>query len=380
MAKKLFTLLNSFTTEHNLIELTKNRLFICISTIIQQSGIYIDLFGWESILKICQILINYNIEEVFLIIKLILNDYNSYLTIFNVIPIITLLGTFISYQKDRNICFNSIELFWPCSNIVEKYHKGKIIINELQQKIYEELLKEQKIENFDNFYNGLYYKIFSQLLRINSDLRNDIRRSSIKVFTEIFVSKINSIENDNCYKIINDIFFNIFIINSQKYIENEKNKTIKEEDITNNIINKENELEQTFHASLLSIIKIFKSYCSSEQNQENEKKNENIEKILTLFLKKLGEIIPFGTIDLNIDIMHGLSELKNTQTNNKLILPLKLDIFFEIIDRTKEFIDSQRFKLFLFNKMKCIKFLNSMINSLSDVFCNDLNYSFFLFH
>ena len=78
--------------------------------------------------------------------------------------------------------------------------------------------------------------------------------------------------------------------------------------------------------------------------------------------------------------MHGLSELKNTQTNNKLILPLKLDIFFEIMDRIKEFIDSQRFKLFLFNKMKCIKFLNSMINSLSDVFCNDLNYSFFLFH
>ena len=376
--KKLFTLLNSFTTEHNLIELTKNRLFICISTIIQQSGNYIDLFGWESILKICQILINYNVEEVFLIIKLILNDYNSYLTIFNVIPIITLLGTFISYQKDRNICFNSIELFWSCSNIVEKYHKGKIIINESQQKIYDELLKEQKIENFDNFYNGLYYKIFSQLLRINSDLRNDIRRSSIKVFTEIFVSKINSIENENCYKIINDIFFNTFIINSQKYIDNEKNKTIKEEDITNNnIINKENKLEQTFHASLLSIIKIFKSYCSFEQNQENEKKNENIEKIFTLFLKKLGEIIPFGTTDLNIDILHGLSELKNTQTNNKLIIPLKLDIFFEIMDKTKEFIDSQRFKLFLFNKMKCIKFLNSIINSLSDVFCNDLNYSIF---
>ena len=372
--KNLFNPLNTFTAEHNLMELTKNRLFICITTIIQQSGNYIDIFGWESVLKICQILINYNIEETFLIIKLILNEYNSYLTIFNVIPIITLLGTFISYQKDRNICFNSIELFWSCANIVEKYHKGKIAINELQQKIFEDLLKEQKIDNFDIFYNGLYYKIFSHLLRINSDLRNDIRRSGIKVFTEIFVSKINSIENENCFKIINDIFFNTYNINSQKYIDNEKNKNIKEEDITNNaILNKENELEQTFHASLLSIIKILKSYCSSEQNS----KKDNIENLFTSFLKKLAEIMPFGTTDLNTDILHGLSEIKNIQINNKFILPLKLELFFEIMDKTKEFINSPRFKLSLFNKLKCIKFLNSIINSLTDIFCNEVNYSVF---
>ena len=376
--KTLFTPLDSFTKEHNLIESTKNRLFICITTIIQQSGNYIDLFGWESILKISQILINYNIEEVFLIVKLILNDYNSFLTIFNVMPIITLLGTFISYQKDRNICFNSIELFWSCANIVEKYHKGKTIINEQQQKIFEELLKEQKFENFDIFYNGLYYKIFSQLLRINSDMRNDIRRSAIKVFTEIFVSKINSIEYENSFKIINDIFFNTFIINSQKYIESEKNKIIKEEEITNQSITiKENKIEQTFHASLLSIIKILKSYCIPEQNQENEKKNENIENIVTLYLKKLGEIIPFGTTDLNTDILHGLSEIKNIQINNKFILPMKLDLFFEIMDKTKEFIDSERFKIFLFNKMKCIKFLISIISSLNDFFCNESNYNYF---
>ena len=377
--KRLFNPLNSFTTEHNIIELTKNRLFICITTIIQQNGNYINLFGWESILKICQILINYNIEEIFLIIKLILNEYNSYLTIFNVIPIITLLGTFISYQKDRNICFNSIELFWSCANIVEKYHKGKIIINESNQKIYAELLKEQKIENFNTFYNGLYYKIFSQLLRINSDLRNDIRRSAIKVFTEIFVSKINVIEFENCFKIINDIFFNTFNINAKKYIDNEKNKTITEEDISNsNLNNKENKLEQTIHASLLSIIKILKSFCILEQSQEKDKKNENIEKIFTSFLKKLGEIIPYGTMDLNIDILHGLSEIKNIQTNNKFLLPLKIDIFFEIMDRIKEFINSPRFKLTLYNKLKCIKFLNSIINSLNDVFCNEMNYSIFI--
>jgi hypothetical protein len=223
--KKIFSPLTYITSDHNLIELTKNRLFICVKTIIEQSGNYIDIFGWESILKICQILIKYNVEEIFLIIKLILNDYNAYLTIFNVIPIITLLGIFISYQKDRNICFNSIELFWSCTNIVEKYHKGKIIIDESQQNIFEEILKEQKIENFNVFYNGLYYKIFSQLLRINTDFRNDIRRSAIKVFTDIFVSKMTNIEKENCFKIMNDIFYNTYVTNSQKYIENEKNST-----------------------------------------------------------------------------------------------------------------------------------------------------------
>ena len=377
--KKVFNLIILFTSEHSLIELTKNRLFICIKTIIQQSGNYINLFGWESILRICQILINYNNEEVFLIIKLILNDYNSYLTIFNVMPILSLLYSFISYHKDRNICFNSIELFWSCTNIVEKYYKGKVTIDISQQKIFDDLLKEQKYENFDIFYNLLYYKIFSQLLQINYDLRNDIRRSGIKVFTEIFVSKINSIEYENCFKIINDIFFKIFEINSGKYIEKEKDRIFKEEEINNNIIsssNKENELEQTLHASLLSVIKILKSFCNSNQNKEQLNDN-NIERLFTSFLKKLGEIMPYGTTSLNIDILHGLSEIKNTQNNNKLILATKLDFFFEIMNKTNEFINSPRFKISLYNKMESRRFLNGILTTLTNLFCNELNYKMF---
>ena len=377
--KKVFNLITYFTSEHSLIELTKNRLFICIKTIIQQSGNYIDLFGWEIILKICQILINYNNEEVFLIIKLILNDYNSYLTIFNIMPILSLLYSFISYHKDRNICFNSIELFWSCTNIVEKYHKGKVTIDISQKKIFDDLLKEQKYENFDIFYNLLYYKIFSQLLQINYDLRNDIRRSGIKVFTDIFVSKINSIEYENCFKIINDIFFKIFEINSGKYIEKEKDRVFKEEEINDNIIassNKENELEQTLHASLLSVIKILKSFCNSNQNKE-QLNDKNIENLFTSFLKKLGEIMPYGTISLNTDILHGLSEIKNTQNNNIFILATKLDIFFEIMNRTNEFINSPRFKVSLYNKMESRRFLNGILTTLNDLFGNELNYKLF---
>ena len=379
--KTLFEIFISFTTENKLMNLTKNRLLICIKAIIQQGGNSIDVFGWECIFKMCQILINENIEEIFLMIKLILNDYNSYLTIFNVMPIITLLGILISYQKDKNICFNSIELFWSCANIVEKFHKGKIDINDSQKKIYEELLKEEKSENFDVFYCGLYYKIFSQLLRINLDFRYEIRKNGINIFTEIFISKINTIGYENSFKIINDIFFNIFVINSKKYIDKEKQilSIKKDEDKKNEIINspkkgKELELEQTLYASLLSIIKILKSFTN---NIEIKSEINQIDNIFTSFLKKLIEIIPFGTISLNSDILHGISEIKNIQANNKYILPSKLDIFFEIMDKFNEFIHSERFKLTPYNKMSCLKLLNNLIIILSDVFINKINYEIF---
>ena len=375
--KKLFESLISFTKDNKLIELSKNRLLICIKALIQQSGNYIDLFGWESIIKICQILVNENIEEIFLIIKLILNDYNEYLTIFTVMPIITLLGIFISYQKDKNICFNSIELFWNCANIVEKFHKGKIDINENQKKIYEELLKEEKTENFDIFYNGLYYKIFSQLLRINSDFRYDIRKNGINIFTEIFISKMKVIGYEKCFGIINDIFFNIFSINSKKYIEKEKSFTEKikqDESQINKTPKKDKDLEQTLHSSLLSMIKIIKSFPN---NIEIKSEVNQLENIFTLFLKKIIDIIPFGRISLNSDIIHGLSEMKNIKTNNIYLLPSKLDIFFEIMDKFNGFFHSGRFKLTPYNKMKCLKLLNNLITNLIDIFGNESNFNIF---
>ena len=371
--KKLFESLVSFAIEPNLILLTKTRLLICLKAIVQQSGNYIDLFGWESIFKMCQILINDNIEEIFFIIKLILTDYNAYLTIFNVMPIITLLGIFISYQKDKNICFNSIELFWSCANIVEKSHKGKIVINDFQKKIFEELLKEEKSENFDLFYSGLYYKIFSQLLRINSDFRYDIRKNGINIFTEIFISKISTIEYRNYFQIITDIFFNIFVINSKKYIDKETSVPFNEKEETNQI--KDNELEQTLHASLLSMIKIIKSFTNINLNEKTDM--NSLENIFISFLKKLIEIIPYGTISLNSDILHGLSEIKNIKNNNTFLLPSKIDIFFEIMNEFKEFVNSERFKLTQFNKMQCIKMINNLINNLNDIFLIELNYEIF---
>ena len=376
--KKLFEALVSFVTDHIFIQLIKNRLLICIKTIVQQSGNYIDLFGWESILKICQILVNDNIEEIFLIIKLILNDYNAYLSIFNVMPIITLLGIFISYQKDKNICFNSIELFWSCANIVENCQKRKNNINDSQKITFEELLKEEKIDNFDLFYSGLYYKIFSQLLRINSDFRYDIRKNGINIFTEIFVSKMNSLDYENYIRIISDIFYNIFLINSKKYIEKERSISKKDEnDINHKNLSpkRENELEQVLHASLLSMIKILKSVPN--YTIEIKTNINSLDNIFESFLKQLNEIILFGTISLNSDIFHGLSEIKNTKSNNKLLFPSKVGTFMEMMNKFKEYIKSTRFKLTPYNKMQCIKMVNNLINILNDIFTNKVYYEFF---
>ena len=376
--KKLFEPLLSFVNENNLITLTKGRLLICVKAIVEQSGNYIDLFGWESIFKICQILIEDNIEEIFFIIKLILTDYNAYLTAFNIMPIITLLGIFISYKKDNNICFNSIELFWSCANIVEKFHKGKIIIKDFQKSIFEDLLKEEKFENFDTFYSGLYYKIFSQLLVINSDFRYDIRKNGINIFTEIFVSKLISLEYEYSFKIINDIFFNIFVINSKKYIDNEKTITLKEKEGINQINSsdeKDDELELTLHASLLSMIKILKSFTNI--NLVKEEDTNSLKNIFVVFLNKIPEIIPYGTITLNSDILHGLSEIKNIKCNNVLMLPSELNIFFEIMDKFGEYAHSERFILTPYNKMQCIRMINNLIINLNDMFLNESNFEIF---
>ena len=376
--KKLFEPLISFVQEKDLITLTKGRLLICIKSIVQQCGNYIDLFGWESIFKICQILIKDNIEEIFFIIKLILTDYNAYLTIFNIIPIINSLSIFISYQKDNNICFNSIELFWSCANIVEKFHKGKTSIKDFQTSIFEDLLKEEKAENFDIFYSKLYYQIFSKLLKINSDSRYEIRKNGINIFTEIFVSKLISLEYKDTFKIINEIFFNIFVINSKKYIDKEKSFNSQEKEGKNKINSNDkndNELEMTLHTSLISMIKILKSF--SNVNLDKKEEADSLKSIFVSFLNKIKEIIPYGTIILNSDILHGLSEIKNIKISNVLILPSRLDIFFEIMDKFGEYVHSERFILTPYNKMQCIRMINNLIINLNDIFLIKSNFDIF---
>ena len=69
--------------------------------------------------------------------------------------------------------------------------------------------------------------------------------------------------------------------------------------------------------------------------------------------------------------------MKNIKSNDKYLLPSKLDIFFEIMDKFDEFFHSGRFKLTPYNKMKCIKLLRNLITILIDIFGNELNFDIF---
>jgi hypothetical protein len=79
--KILFSPLLTLLSQPELFRLIRQKIFISIKKIIQQSGNFIDSYGWDSILQTCIILSNYNIENAFLLTKEILNDYNGYLTI-----------------------------------------------------------------------------------------------------------------------------------------------------------------------------------------------------------------------------------------------------------------------------------------------------------
>ena len=338
--KVLFSPLLTILSQVELYELIKGKIFIGLNKIIQQSGHYIDLFGWESIIQSCSILSNYDVENSFLPVKQILNDYNIYLTLFNIIPIMKILHIFISNKTDKNISFSSVELFWSCANIIDDYKQGKRVINKKQKTIFESLLKEKEL----NVYcDEIYIKLFSNLISINKDERIEVRKSGLNVFTEIFASKMNSIEAENCLKIIKDIFFKVFSDNAEKFVADNKN----------------NELEQTLQTSLLDIIKIFKEYF---------KENEEGKNIFDNYLNKIIEIIPFGSTPLNTDILKSIIEIKINKNENVPMIITKMGVFFKILLLVNDFINNPNFKVTQLNKVPAYKLFNAVLTYISSIY------------
>ena len=338
--KVLFSPLLTILSQVELYELIKGKIFIGLNKIIQQSGHYIDLFGWEAIIQSCYILSNYDVENSFLPIKQMLNDYNIYLTLFNINPIMKILHFFISNKSDKNISFSSVELFWSCANIIDGYKQGKRIIKKKQKPIFESLLKEKELKPYCD---ELYIKLFSNLISINKDERIEVRKSGLNVFTEIFVSKMNSIDSENRVKIVNDIFFKAFALNAEKFVADNKN----------------NELEQTLQSSLLDIIKILKEFL---------KENEEETKIFDNYLNKIIEIIPFGSTILNTDILKSIIEIKLNKNENVPMIITKIEIFFKILSLLNDFIKSPNFTVTQFNKVSSYKLFGAILNYISSIY------------
>ena len=347
--KLLFKPLLNILSQSNIYGLIKERIFFDLNKIIQQCGHFIDLYGWESIIQLCTILCNYDIENTFLAVKQMLNDYNVYIALFNIIPLMELLQLFLNDKDDKNTCFSSVELFWSCANIIDDFKQEKRKINEKEKLIYDSLLKGKEIKIYcDEIYN----KLFSYLISINNDKRLDVRKSGLNVFTEIFVSKMNSIKSDDSLKIINDIFFKVFSSNADKYISN----------------NSDIEQEQTLQISLFNIIKIFKEYFNENQNQ-----NE----LFDNYLKKIMEIIPKASTPLNTDILKSILEIKPSKNENMPMIASKFDIFFKILLLIRDYIKSPIFTISQFNKVPTYKLFNSIINYLSSIYMNNKNIEIF---
>jgi hypothetical protein len=334
--KILFSPFLTLLSQPELYKLIKGKIFLGLNKIIQQSGHFIDMFGWESIMHSCNILANYDIENTFLSVKQILNDYNIYLSLFNIIPLMKLLQIFIFDEKNTNISISAIELFWSCADLIDDIKQGKKLVTDKQKILFNSLLKDKEIKVYCD---ELYYKLFSYLIGISKDSRVDVKKSGINIFTDIFVSKMKNINYDILLKILNDIFFKVFSSNTEKFISDKNNQ----------------EFEQTLEISLLDMIKILKELFL--QNIGDNKIFEN-------YLNKIIEIIPKGSVSLISDIIKSILDIKINKNEKKLKLYDKLDIYFKILKLTNEFIKGPNFTISKFNKEPAYNLFNNILSFL----------------
>ena len=283
--KSLFSRFLILLSQPELYTIIKNKFFNYLKKIIQQSVNYLDSFGWESIIQSYSILSNYDIENTFLSIKELLNDYKSYLSLFNIIPIINILKFFIFNKKDIQISLNSIDLFTHCANLISEYRKGKRKIKDKEKIVYANLFKEK---NLKEYCDEIFIKLFSYLNKINDDERIDIKKTGINTFTKIFESKINIMSPEVCLKLINDIFFKIFVLNIKKY-----KSDIKTDDA-----------ETIIQTSLKSIVIILRTFFKDKE--EEEKENNIFEE----YLKEIIDLVPFGSPSLNTEILQSIIDIK----------------------------------------------------------------------
>ena len=147
-----------------------------LEKIIQLCGQRLDTFEWGTIIEILSILINFNVEKNFILDKKMLNDYKEYFSPFNIIPLLSLIGTFSLFENDKNICFSAIELFWNVSIIIDIFQNNKIKLTDVQKEIFDELQKNSN-QTTEMFYQEIWKQIFFKLSNINSDYRSEIRKS-----------------------------------------------------------------------------------------------------------------------------------------------------------------------------------------------------------
>ena len=325
-----------------------------IQKIIQISGEYMDTFGWASFIEICSSLLNTNSEKTFNLVKQTLNDYKVYFSPFNIIPMLSLLGTFAIYDKDRNNCFNAIELFWSCADITENFQCGKIKLTNIQKKIFENL--EKNHQSPELLFQEIWRQIFFKLTNINSDSRGDVRKSGINVFTDIFVTKYQNITSNYRKIIINEIFFKVFITNFKLF----KDMLLTKSEI-------DSECEENALNSLLSIVKIVKVFINDD-DESLEQKNQ----IFNLLIDNIIEIIPNLNPEFLIEILKCILDIQLKDSSYFILQDISL--YWKYMNEISKYLKSELFQKKYILAVTTGRIIESILNNLKIIFLsnNDL--------
>ena len=320
--------------------------------IIQISGEKMDTFGWASFIEICSILLNTNSDKTFNLIKQTLNDYKVYLSPFNIIPMLSLLGSFALYDNNRNICFNAIDLFWSCADITENFQCGKIKLTDVQKEIFEDLKKNQ--QSPDLLFQEIWRQIFFKLTNINSDFRADVRKSGINVFTDIFITKYHNISHSYKKVVINEIFFKVFTTNLNIYKEK---MNLNDKDI-------ENEWEENALISLFSIVKIIKVFINDNDQSLDEKKI-----IFKSLIDNIILVISNSSPDFIVEILKSILDIQLKDYSYFIINDINL--FWDYINSISNYLLSENYKKKYITSITTGKIIENIIKYFKLIFLNN---------
>ena len=179
-------------------------------------------------------------------------------------------------------------------------------------ELFEGKIKFNTDKEKNEFFSKIWKDIFYKLININNDERYEIRKSGINAFSQIYVTKIKSMNSlvDQNKKISAEIIYELFyeIINKN----------------TKNYLNNSEKYEDTVVLILQSIGKIIKFFL--EENKRNEYFKEN-NKIFLVFIDKCLDLMKknFPLISSNIlktivdlELIDEKLFLKNLSTNWKI--------------------------------------------------------------
>ncbi|MCQ2815941.1 MAG: hypothetical protein MJ252_01625 [archaeon] len=298
-----------------------------LQRLLDKSGILLNNSGWSAFIIMLEKLIYTKvemnqIEKIFKIVEHIMNEYSTYLTIFNIEPMLNILEKFSMNTQNNNICYSSVSFFWSCADICENFQKRNVNLTENQKQIYELYLPTK--EKQDEFFKKNWIQIFAKLLNINHDERYDIRKSGINVFCEFFVAKINSlIELGVSDEIIENIFFEILNKNCTKLEQRRQQENTPTK-----------EWEDTIVITLQAVGKTFKAYITKQNEEENKAK------LYKHLLKILEKIIKISTPEIDTNILKIFSEVASS---NKNLFSESFTFLWDIFDEMGQYISKDDF-------------------------------------